>query len=42
MKAEEEKLGKEASDAVDRTKDKVRSAQGKSAKKVDDNGTPTD
>jgi hypothetical protein len=41
VKEEEEKLGKEASDAVNRLGDKVRKAQGKTAK-VDDNGTPDD
>ena len=41
-KAEEQKLGKEASDSLNKLKDKVRKATGKSDVTVDDNAVPPD
>jgi hypothetical protein len=41
-KAEEQKLGKSAADAVDRLKAKVRKAEGKSDAQVDDDAVPPD
>jgi hypothetical protein len=41
-KAEEQKLGKEASDGLNKLKEKVRKAAGKSDVTVDDNAVPPD
>ena len=41
-KAEEQKLGKAANDGINKLKEKVRKAEGKSDVTVDDNAVPPD